>query len=188
MRDRIRSKLSYANVMATLAVFVALGGSGYAAMTLPRNSVGGEQIRPKSVGASDLRTGAVNSRALRNKSVRLGDIAVSAQDALHGQQGPPGTPAFPYRAAVSTGGAAAFGNSRTVTHVSGTNEYRIDFGRNPTNCLFSATLAAVQAGPLLEQPQAGRITVSRDSSRVIVRTFGASGAASEQPFHIAMAC
>jgi hypothetical protein len=183
-----RSKLSYANVTATVALFVALGGTGYAAITLPRDSVGSEQIRPKAVGNSELRSRSVNSRVLRNRSIRLTDVSTSAREALQGQQGPPGTPAFPFRAAVSTGGVAAFGNARTVTHVSGTNDYRIDFGRNPSNCVFSATLAAVQAGPVLEQPQAGRITVSRDSSRVIVHTFNAAGAASEQPFHIAMAC
>jgi hypothetical protein len=37
---RIRSKVTYANVVATLALFVALGGSAYAATQLPKNSVG----------------------------------------------------------------------------------------------------------------------------------------------------
>jgi hypothetical protein len=188
MGGGIRAKLSYANVTATAALFVALGGTGYAAIELPRNSVGAEQIRPRSVGQSELRSGSVNSRVLRNKSIRLTDISVRAQEALHGEQGPPGTPGMPFRAAVSTGGAAAFGNALTVTHVSGTNEYRLDFGRSPANCILLATLAAVQAGPVLEQPQAGRITVGRDASRVLVRTFGVSGAASEQPFHLAMSC
>jgi hypothetical protein len=188
MGGRIRSKLSYANVTATAALFVALGGTGYAALTLPRNSVGAEQIRPRSVGQSELRSRAVSSRVLRNKSIRLTDISASAREALQGQQGPPGTPGMPFRAAVSTGGVAAFGNALTVTHVSGTNEYRVDFGRNPAKCIFSATLAAVQAGPVLEQPQAGRITAGPEASRVLVRTFGASGAASEQPFHLAMGC
>ena len=34
VRRRIRPHLSYANVMSTVAVFVALGGSSYAAVTL----------------------------------------------------------------------------------------------------------------------------------------------------------
>lgn len=38
MPDRLRSKLSYANVMATLAVFIALGGGAYA-ISLSKNSV-----------------------------------------------------------------------------------------------------------------------------------------------------
>ena len=32
------------NVVAYLALFVALGGTGYAAINLPANSVGGKQI------------------------------------------------------------------------------------------------------------------------------------------------
>ena len=42
---RLRSRLSYANVTASLALFIALGGTGYAAVTLPRNSVGSAQLR-----------------------------------------------------------------------------------------------------------------------------------------------
>jgi hypothetical protein len=42
MMTRIRQHASYANVMATIAVFLALGGTGYA-LSLPRNSVGTAQ-------------------------------------------------------------------------------------------------------------------------------------------------
>ena len=35
---RISAKLSYANVMATVAVFLALGGGAYAATQLKKNS------------------------------------------------------------------------------------------------------------------------------------------------------
>jgi hypothetical protein len=37
--SRVASRLSYSNVMATVAGFVALGGSAYAAVQLTRNSV-----------------------------------------------------------------------------------------------------------------------------------------------------
>ncbi len=37
---RIWARLSYANVVATLALFLALGGVSYATVKLPRNSVG----------------------------------------------------------------------------------------------------------------------------------------------------
>jgi hypothetical protein len=37
--DRIRAHLTYSNVMATLAVFLVLGGGAYAAFHLPKNSV-----------------------------------------------------------------------------------------------------------------------------------------------------
>ena len=47
-------RLSYANVVATLALFVSLGGASYAAVALPTNSVGPRQLR----------SGAVTPRAL----------------------------------------------------------------------------------------------------------------------------
>ena len=187
MRGHIRGKLNYANVVATMALFVALGGTGYA-LTLPRDSVGPAQIRSGAVGNSELDSAAVNSRVLQNRSVRLADISRSARSSLRGRQGPPGPPAMTFRAAVSSGGAAALGNARAVEHISGTNEYRVDFGSDPSACITTATLAAVQAGAVLEQPQAGRITVSRDGSRVLVRTFAADGSAAEQPFHLALGC
>src|SRR4051812_38862259 len=36
---RLRSHLSYANIVASLALFLALGGTSYAVVSLPRNSV-----------------------------------------------------------------------------------------------------------------------------------------------------
>ena len=46
---RFVSRLTYANVMATVAVFLALGGGAYAAINLPKNSVGSKQLKNGSV-------------------------------------------------------------------------------------------------------------------------------------------
>ena len=40
MPHRLRSHLTYANIVASLALFVALGGSAAAVTTFPRDSVG----------------------------------------------------------------------------------------------------------------------------------------------------
>src|SRR5512132_3184897 len=40
MLAHVRGPLTHANVIASLALFVALGGTGYAPLRLPRNSVG----------------------------------------------------------------------------------------------------------------------------------------------------
>ena len=45
----ILDRLTYANVIATLALFVALGGVGYAATQLPKNSVGTNQLKKEAV-------------------------------------------------------------------------------------------------------------------------------------------
>jgi hypothetical protein len=51
---RIRSHLTYANVMATLAVFLVLGGGAYAAFHLPKNSVKSRNIVNGQVKTKDL--------------------------------------------------------------------------------------------------------------------------------------
>ena len=187
----IRSKLTYANVTATTALFIALGGTSYAALSLPRNSVGSGQIRSGAVGKSEVRSKAVTSRAIRNRTVRLSDIAPTTRQALRGAQGPPGTPALTFRAAITSGGSQSKGNSQGADHVSSSNEYRVEFQNDVSGCIYTATLAAVQAGPTLEEPEPGRITVASDPgrpSRVLVRTYGANGTAIEQPFHLTVAC
>ena len=88
--SRIRSHLSYANVMATIAVFVALGGTSYAVTQLPRNSVGAKQIRTGAVGQSEIRKSAVRSKHVKNRSIALQDISLAARASLRGQQGPAG--------------------------------------------------------------------------------------------------
>jgi hypothetical protein len=60
-------KLNYANVIATIALFVALGGAAVAA-GLPKKSVGSQQLKP----------GAVTTNALHRKAVTAGKIAPRA--------------------------------------------------------------------------------------------------------------
>ena len=43
--SRIRARLTYANIVATIALFIALGGGAYAAFKLPANSVGSKSSR-----------------------------------------------------------------------------------------------------------------------------------------------
>jgi hypothetical protein len=51
---RVLGNLTYANVMATVAVFIALGGASYAAIKLPRNSVGAKQLKAGAVTPAKL--------------------------------------------------------------------------------------------------------------------------------------
>jgi hypothetical protein len=49
MLARLRDRLTYANVVATIALFAALGGGAYAAVQLPPKSVGTKQLKNKAV-------------------------------------------------------------------------------------------------------------------------------------------
>lgn len=64
-------------VISLFALFIALGGIGYAA-TLPKNSVGTAQIKDKAVVSTKLGSEAVTSAAIRSKAVGLADIADQA--------------------------------------------------------------------------------------------------------------
>jgi hypothetical protein len=53
---------SAATVLASLALFVALSGVGYAAVTLPRSSVGTAQLRESAIVSSKVRDGTLRAR------------------------------------------------------------------------------------------------------------------------------
>ncbi len=188
---RVRRHLSYANVMATAAVFIALGGSAYAMAQLPRNSVGAAQIKRGAVGASELRKSAVSSRSIRDRSIKLGDISVSARSLLRGATGNPG-PSGPagvaLHAAINSGGTAVRGNATAFSHQGGSGLYTVTFGRDVSTCEATATLAAVPNGPAIDQPTPGRVTVGADGTSIAVRTFDADGSVKDQPFNVIVAC
>lgn len=50
----VRRHLTYANVVASLALFLALGGAAFAASRLPRNSVGTGQLKAEAVTAGKI--------------------------------------------------------------------------------------------------------------------------------------
>ena len=75
----IRRHLTYANVTATLALFIALGmGSAYAAQQLAPKSVGASQLRPGAVTADKLRKQAVTAPKIEALAVKQGKIANAA--------------------------------------------------------------------------------------------------------------
>jgi hypothetical protein len=76
--QRIRRNLSFANVISVIALFVALGGASYAAVTLPKNSVGAKQIKKNGVGASEIKRNAVGASEIKSNAVAGGDVADGA--------------------------------------------------------------------------------------------------------------
>src|SRR4051794_2350476 len=65
----LSKRLRYSNVMSTIAVFIALGGASYAAVTLPKNSVGTKQIKNGQVKHADLGKNAVTSTNVKDGSL-----------------------------------------------------------------------------------------------------------------------
>jgi hypothetical protein len=65
----IKDRLTYANVMATVAVFIALGGSAYAATQLKKNSVGAKQLKVNAVTTAKIKNEAVTTEKIKNGAV-----------------------------------------------------------------------------------------------------------------------
>jgi hypothetical protein len=78
MLARVRSHATYANVVSTMALFLALGGVSYAVVDLPA----------RSVGRKELKRNSVVSRTVANRSLRRVDFAPNQLPA--GAQGPKG--------------------------------------------------------------------------------------------------
>lgn len=78
---RIRQRLTYANVMATIAVFIALGGASYAATQLPRNSVGTKQIKNNAISSAKIKNHAVTGAKIKASSVGTVPSATHADNA-----------------------------------------------------------------------------------------------------------
>ena len=99
MHAPFRARLTYANVMATLALFIALGGSGYAAITLPTNSVGVQQLKRN----------AVNGLKVKDNSLTGADI----NEATLSLPAAPGT-SVTYKTATATAPASSAANTATA--------------------------------------------------------------------------
>lgn len=85
--QRLRSKLSFANVTAFIALFVALSGAAYAA-----NSINGKDIINGSITGKDIKQGSIPLTALKKLPV--------------GTPGPAGAPGAP----GAPGSALAYGH------------------------------------------------------------------------------
>jgi hypothetical protein len=91
--ERIRRRMSFANVISVIALFVALGGASYAAVTLPKNSVGAKQIKKNGVGASEIKKSAVRTGEVKNGALRAEDFAAGQLPKGNpGQNGADGAP------------------------------------------------------------------------------------------------
>ena len=183
----IRPLLSYANVTATVALFVALGGTSFA-LTLPRNSVGAPELKRDSVGRSEIRRGAVRSDELGNRAVRLRDISLSAREALQGQTGPPGPAGPTLFTTINSANHQVRGNATASGQIdAGTTA--VTFGRSMANCVPVATLTTAPGGQIPVAPSTAHIHAELGSQgRVVVRTWDAAGTPVDYPFNLVVAC
>jgi len=76
--------------MSTIAVFVALGGTSYAAVTLGRGQVKSVNLANSSVTSAKVKNNSLTGGDLKNGSLTAADLSKSARTALAGPAGAPG--------------------------------------------------------------------------------------------------
>ena len=186
---KILGRLTYANVMATVAVFIALGGAGYAAIKLPKNSVGAKQLRRRAVTPAKLSPASIS--ALAGARGPAGPQGPAGAQGLTGPQGPagvqgikgdPGTPATSLLASVSATGQLLGGSGATEA---GQVEkaYEVNFDRDVSDCIYQVEVA---------EPGAKSFTAAypdeEDGSGVIVETSEKTGSSAQEAFYLAVFC
>jgi hypothetical protein len=77
----LRDKLTYANVISTLCLFLLLGGGAYAAKT---------QLAKNSVGTKQIKNGAITGQKIKNASIDTSKLTPATVTSLKGTKGDPG--------------------------------------------------------------------------------------------------
>jgi hypothetical protein len=187
----IRSRLTFANVVASLALFIAIGGTSYAALKLPAGSVGTKQIR--------------------NKAVTLGKISSTARTALTGRTGPVG-PAGPAGLAGAAGAAGATGaagapatklwalvsSAGAVVRSSGgvnatrpfTGDYIVEFPQDVNSCAYVVTPGRLLPNVIavVDGKDDGATSFADTNAKVEVDIGDNAGTPVNNKFFIAVVC
>jgi len=201
----VRERLSFANVTSVLALFIALGGTSYAAVNLTSNSVNKAHLRTNSVGkseirssavgrsevgsqaigASELRTSGVGSNDVRDESLALADLAPAARTSLADLNG------VTFRASGNGAGTLTGGNVRSLARTA-LGVYTVETGRDVSACQYSADVTGVKNGAAIEPPPAtardATAEPSATNTQVVVKTYDTAGAAIDSTFSLLIAC
>jgi hypothetical protein len=144
-------KFTYANVVATIALVVAIGGGSVAvAASIKKDSVGSKQIKANAIKTAELASGAVTGEKIGPGAVTTGALADnSVTGAKLDESGlgavPEATTALNVLSAVvkSDGSLTQATQANTTVVKAGTGTYIVDYGRAVTGCTSTATIGNV---------------------------------------------
>lgn len=197
---------SPAMVVACIALIVALGGTSYAAIKLPKNSVGTRQLKNNAVTGVKVKANAIASPKVANNSLTGADLneatlgtvpsATNATNAASAANANTlgGIPATGFLRSTNQGGGALaganvssngtvnsyfnrFGGAPTVTHALASGLYTITFPGLEGKLL---NLEVIQVATLLSG--SGEIRTNSSGSNPVVLTYDSAGAPVERSF------
>lgn len=142
-------KPSPAMLVALLALFVALGGSSYAALNLPKGSVGPKQLKKNAVTSTKVKPGSLelsDFNASQRSQLRgpQGEQGPQGAQGPQGSQGPAGAPATTLWAFVAANGTLLRSSSPGFSVLgAGFGSTTVQFPVDVSACSFAVTIAGL---------------------------------------------
>ena len=196
-------RLSPSMVVASLALLVALGGTGVAAVhaVLPGNSVGTAQLKNNAVTSVKVKNGSLLRGDFKAGQIPAGVPGPAGPTGAAGPAGPAGAagaagPGAKWALVKSDGTIVAQSGGITLTSKPGTGQYILDFGSPVTGHLIIASSAhasdlsfrgTVSAGPCGGTAEGSVCPSGNDTNHVRVFTDNPGESATEDhSFYIAV--
>ena len=158
-------KLTYANVTATLALFLTFGGVSYAAVELPRDSVGTPQLRDGAVDSAKIKDGALQYEDFGFGQIPAGLKGPQGDRGVRGTRGARGakgdTGVRGAKGDTGAPGAAGVPGAAGATSVLARTSGEVDLGLQ-SGVAYTA-VAQCAAG---ERAVGGGVTASQNPSKV----------------------
>jgi len=194
---QIRQRLTYANVMSSIAVFFVLGGAtAFAADKIGANEIKANSIKTgkivkEAITAGKIKTGAVTTTKIADKAITgakldlttLGTVpnatnAVTAQNAVNAvnaqKVGGKSLNDIVMWVSIASNGSTVRSSGGVTTEKVGTGAYKATFPRAVNNCAYTATSAAVD-GVAPATAQTAVALASGATNAVRVATGSADG-------------
>jgi hypothetical protein len=138
---------SHNTVIAYLALFVALGGTAFAATQLPKNSVGSKQLKPNAVTAAKIKNGAVNGSKIGPNAITGANVDESTLGRVPSAgSAESAATAGHANSATNAGHATTAGNANTLGGVPSSGFLRtgdVQFGSGALNACFAQNLIEI---------------------------------------------
>ena len=184
---RLTDKLTYANVISTICLFLLLGGgAAYAVSNLGNGVVGAKQLKKNAVTNAKIKANSVNGAKVKDNSLTGADINQSTLTAVRASNltaislsGDGNcTPTLPLPAGVS------------AQHTS-PGTCKLTFPSSPANCTETATVHFRNLANnilLIAEERTAQISDAASLPNVLVVSTYQNNAKADLPFDMVMAC
>jgi hypothetical protein len=145
MERLLRFRPSPAMVVACAALFISLGGVGYAAIVLPANSVGTKQLKKNAVNSAKVKRHSLLRSDFRKGQLPRGPQGIQGIPGIPGApgapgaKGNPGTPAIKLWAYVNYTGALRGGSGVVASSRISQGYFSVTFNQSIVNCAAIAS-------------------------------------------------